>query len=184
MRDEKLNRPVTPKRSATRAAMHARRLCDSCEANQQLIYQIMSDYIRDEKDPEYQHSIETADAYKAKLHEKHPLCDACQAKIDALVAEQKAVLQQRQRDATMSSAEQIPRLPSLPVCLCRTTLWSLCHLGTFLLCLYVHYYPPQYRESDATNPVWSNFLSEVVIWYQAQPGLLPALDALVRRRLL
>ncbi|KAF7721117.1 hypothetical protein EC973_005381 [Apophysomyces ossiformis] len=50
----------------------------------------MSEYIRDESDPQFEYCMNTADQYKASLHAKYPLCNECQAKVDELLCDNDA----------------------------------------------------------------------------------------------
>ncbi|ORZ04259.1 Ima1 N-terminal domain-domain-containing protein [Absidia repens] len=129
-----------------------RTLCHGCQRNQTLIYQIMSDYIRDESDPDYDYYVKTADEYQQSLHNKYPLCDVCQEKIQVIVAEQRGSFRRRrineQRQRSLQSKTPT-RLTSLQYQL-HGSLWFTLHGSVLILCIFVIYYPPQPLETDMT----------------------------------
>ncbi|KAG0180308.1 tRNA (cytosine-5-)-methyltransferase [Apophysomyces sp. BC1021] len=112
MYDASLNHPVAPSRGY--AMVPSRTICESCQQNQTLIYQIMSDYIRDESDPEFEYYMNTADQYQASLHAKYPLCNDCQTEVDDLVAQQKLALRQRRINERVQQSRETkpPHKPS------------------------------------------------------------------------
>lgn len=88
------------------------------------------------QDPEYDFYVRTADDYQRSLHEKYPLCDDCQAKVDGIVAEQKAILQQRRfnEKLTRSMTTKAPRKPSFYEYISRGSLWVLLHVVFLFIC--------------------------------------------------
>ncbi|KAI9248299.1 Ima1 N-terminal domain-containing protein [Phascolomyces articulosus] len=162
MYDAKLNRTVTPIQDTSRK-FQTRRLCESCERNQALIYQIMSDYIRDENDPDYDYYLRTADDYKTSLHQKYALCDDCQLIVDEIVAEQKAALRQRRfnEKLTRSLTTKAPRKPSKFEYGSMGLLWIWLHGMTWLICFYAFWYPPiRHNEADLITDIkgsWEAF---------------------------
>ncbi|KAI8142887.1 Ima1 N-terminal domain-containing protein [Fennellomyces sp. T-0311] len=168
MYDSTLNQPVTPVRD-TSQNFQTRRLCESCERNQALIYQIMSDYIRDESDPDYNYYIRTADDYKASLHQKYPLCDNCQAKIDEIVAEQRATLRQRRFNEKLTRSQNTvaPRKPSKLQYRVLSVMWIGLHAMTLLVCLYAYWYPPirhgHISLSASAKRAWGSFAASVAL---------------------
>ncbi|KAI7848654.1 Ima1 N-terminal domain-containing protein [Circinella umbellata] len=168
MYDAKLNRTVTPIQDTSRK-FQTRRLCEACERNQALIYQIMSDYIRDENDPDYDYYVRTADDYKASLHQKYALCDDCQAIVDEIVIEQKAALRQRRfnEKLTRSLTTKAPRKPSKTEYRVSGLLWFWLHGMTWFICFYALWYPPIRRENtdlmaDITR-FWESSSTTIVI---------------------
>ncbi|KAI8328104.1 Ima1 N-terminal domain-containing protein [Chlamydoabsidia padenii] len=111
-------------RSASR-----RTLCDDCQHNQTLIYQFMSDYILDE----------------SSLHEKHPLCKDCQAKIQNIVAEQLATVSRRkineQRQRSLQSITPT-RLTSNQH-ICYGLVWLFLHCSFMIICAFAIFHPFQ-----------------------------------------
>ncbi|KAJ8657471.1 hypothetical protein O0I10_006773 [Lichtheimia ornata] len=171
MFDASLNRPITPVQTSTRSTStpsSSRMLCENCQRNQSLIYQIMSDYIRDENDPEYNFYVRTADDYQRSLHEKYPLCDDCQAKVDGIVAEQKAILQQRRfnEKLTRSMTTKAPRKPSFYEYISRGSLWVFIHVLFLFICAAAYRFPPTRPEptnvySDLATR-WHNIIAATV----------------------
>ncbi|KAJ2738984.1 hypothetical protein H4R23_000778 [Coemansia sp. Cherry 401B] len=63
--------------------------CSSCQRNQELICQILSAYLPDEDDPEYQDRYEHAEEYEQSLKRRYPVvCRLCQVKVDQRLQQQ------------------------------------------------------------------------------------------------
>ncbi|CAO3593819.1 unnamed protein product [Absidia cylindrospora] len=128
----------------------------------------MSDYIRDESDPDYDYYVKTADEYQQSLHNKYPLCNVCQEKIRIIVAEQRGSFRRRrineQRQRSLQSKTPT-RLTSLRYQV-YGSLWFTLHSSVLILCFFVIYYPPQPLETDMT------------LWVRISQWLAQARDAM------
>ncbi|KAI8388853.1 Ima1 N-terminal domain-containing protein [Radiomyces spectabilis] len=158
MYNASLNHPVTPiPQRHLPERRQSRTLCENCQSNQILIYQLMSEYIRDEDDPKYDYYVKTADAYKASLQEKNPLCEECQAKVENLLAEQRADLRRRRINEKLHRSLQTksPKRPSKFQYTMQGLLWFLSHSLTVLFCILAFLYP-RTQPNYTTNNQWTS----------------------------
>ncbi|KAI8076529.1 uncharacterized protein B0P05DRAFT_546237 [Gilbertella persicaria] len=128
-----------------------RTLCEECLAKQQLVYQLLSEYIPDEDDPSYESRCESADRYKAELHQRHKVCNECQAKINQLVQEQFITLRKKGANTNVlesqilaSKGQQIESLTRLKRCSLRLKMvcFVIVHITTIAFLLMAIQYPP------------------------------------------
>ncbi|KAJ2853047.1 hypothetical protein J3B02_003309 [Coemansia erecta] len=63
--------------------------CDGCQRNQELVRQILSSYLPDEDDPEFNDRLGNAENYANQLRRRYPLvCGSCQRRVDERLQQQ------------------------------------------------------------------------------------------------
>ncbi|KAJ1679370.1 hypothetical protein EV182_002194 [Spiromyces aspiralis] len=64
-------------------------LCKTCVRNQQIVRQLLSDYLPDEKSPGYKEALHKAKEYQRSIEDRYPLvCDKCQEKVQTRLDQQ------------------------------------------------------------------------------------------------
>ncbi|KAH7106781.1 Ima1 N-terminal domain-containing protein [Auriculariales sp. MPI-PUGE-AT-0066] len=116
--------------------------CRTCQTNQTLLINLLSNYLPEPKDPDYNSLLEQFPAYKTSLEQRYPpVCRACQASVDEELQKRNqmarsAVLGGRLRETRKIQTERITR-QSQPrdvwLWRVRGTLWVLTELGTIIL---------------------------------------------------
>ncbi|KAJ2081575.1 hypothetical protein H4R24_002251 [Coemansia sp. RSA 988] len=122
--------------------------CSSCQRNQELVCQILSAYLPDEDDPEYQSRFERADEYAQSLKRRYPMvCRACQIKVDERLQTQAQWMYRRELGSALHRSDSARKLaPRILPTLRRKRMvaaWVLCAavaLITCLLCAWAWYY--------------------------------------------
>ncbi|SAM03052.1 hypothetical protein [Absidia glauca] len=144
-----------------------RTLCDSCQRSQIRIYQYLSDYLSDENDPNYSKLLENADSYQQSLHEKNPLCDECQKKVQDVKSEQRDTMRRRrlneQRDRSLHTKTPI-RLTKKQYYR-HGFLFVFLHSTVFVLCILVYFWPPRSLKHEiVTIPLrkWLVFAADFI----------------------
>ncbi|KAI8099244.1 Ima1 N-terminal domain-containing protein [Halteromyces radiatus] len=131
--------------STTMPTKDQRTLCENCQRNQILIYQFMSEYLRDENDADYDYRVQHAREYQESLNNKHPLCAECQDKLQDVLAEQRDSLRRlkinEKRQLSMQS--KIPTRISLSQYRWYASFWLILHSSVLFLCIFAVFYPPQ-----------------------------------------
>ncbi|KAF2737358.1 hypothetical protein EJ04DRAFT_126797 [Polyplosphaeria fusca] len=60
--------------------------CDDCLQNQAIVNRLLSEYIPDESDPDYDRFVNTVDAYKGELETKYPpVCEKCSPHVREMI---------------------------------------------------------------------------------------------------
>ncbi|KAI9322559.1 hypothetical protein BX666DRAFT_1896198 [Dichotomocladium elegans] len=168
MEDSSLNatvKPVLSKDTNPLIPPISNKICQGCQKNQMMIYKIMSDYIPDESDPNYDYYLDTANDYKHSLDEKYPICDSCKSTVDSAIAKLVETLQQKQlggiqperlrsSEQESSRAETIqarrmntPRKLSSREDRWRMNLWILTHGLVLLFCVHACFFPQPASDS-------------------------------------
>ncbi|KAF8933449.1 hypothetical protein BGZ47_010867 [Haplosporangium gracile] len=79
--------------------------CDKCSSNQRVIYQLLSNYIPDEDDENYEAFLENADAYRRQVEERYPLaCSDCLDKVQQKLSQQNYRIKSSLLNATLSKS--------------------------------------------------------------------------------
>ncbi|PIA16483.1 hypothetical protein COEREDRAFT_81157 [Coemansia reversa NRRL 1564] len=121
--------------------------CSSCQRNQELVCQILSGYLPDEDDYEYQSRFERADEYAQSLKRRYPMvCRACQIKVDERLRTQAQWMYRRELGSALHRSESARKLaPRILPTLRRKRMvvaWILCAavaIITCFLCTWVWY---------------------------------------------
>ncbi|OBZ85645.1 Integral inner nuclear membrane protein ima1 [Choanephora cucurbitarum] len=142
--------PKTHTSTNRRTASTGNSLCESCQNKQGLIYHLLSEYIPDENDPDYQFKCDNAHNYEKELHRRHPICDDCQQKITGIVEDQYKVLKMRQVNENMSASQIYEEKadsfirPKTCTLWIKGTVFCLVHATTIgILWMAIWYYPYQ-----------------------------------------
>ncbi|KAJ2794386.1 hypothetical protein H4R20_006243, partial [Coemansia guatemalensis] len=114
--------------------------CSSCQRNQELVCQILSAYLPDEDDPEYQDRFERADEYAQLLKRRYPMvCRACQIKVDERLRTQAQWMYRRELGSALHRSESARKLaPRILPTLRRKRMvaaWILCAAVALVACL-------------------------------------------------
>ncbi|KAG9068916.1 hypothetical protein KI688_011212 [Linnemannia hyalina] len=79
--------------------------CDKCSSNQRVIYQLLSNYIPDEDDENYEAFFENADAYRRQVEERYPLaCSDCLDRVQRRLSQQNYRIKSSLLNATLSKS--------------------------------------------------------------------------------
>ncbi|KAH7032297.1 Ima1 N-terminal domain-containing protein [Linnemannia elongata] len=79
--------------------------CDKCSSNQRVIYQLLSNYIPDEDDENYEAFFENADAYRRQVEERYPLvCSDCLDRVQQRLSQQNYRIKSSLLNATLSKS--------------------------------------------------------------------------------
>ncbi|EJD45798.1 hypothetical protein AURDEDRAFT_184695 [Auricularia subglabra TFB-10046 SS5] len=116
--------------------------CRSCQTNQMLLLNLMSNYLPEPEDPCYDSLVEQLPAYQESLHQRYPpVCKDCQGTVDEQLKSKQymartAALGARLKQTKRLEAERIAK-PDLPrdvvVWRVRGALWVTSELYTLLL---------------------------------------------------
>ncbi|KAJ2498836.1 hypothetical protein GGH96_003983 [Coemansia sp. RSA 1972] len=89
--------------------------CPTCQRNQELVCQILSAYLPDESDPEYQNQYECADEYAESLKRRYPVvCRSCQVKVDRKLQMQAQWMYRRELASALHRSESVRKFsPSI-----------------------------------------------------------------------
>ncbi|KAJ2233977.1 hypothetical protein IWW45_003774 [Coemansia sp. RSA 485] len=88
-RDEMYKEAPVPVQHTRFEEKKARVFCSSCQRNQELVCQILSSYLPDEEDPEYNDRLQNAEKYASQLRRRYPLvCRNCQSRVDERLQQQ------------------------------------------------------------------------------------------------
>lgn len=93
--------------------------CRSCQTNQMLLLNLMSNYLPDPEDPSYDSLVEQLPAYQESLHQRYPpVCKDCQGTVDEQLKSKQymartAALGARLKQTKRLEAERIAK-PDLP----------------------------------------------------------------------
>ncbi|KAJ2481545.1 hypothetical protein IWW56_001664 [Coemansia sp. RSA 2131] len=115
--------------------------CPTCQRNQELVCQILSAYLPDESDPEYQNQYECADEYAESLKRRYPVvCRSCQVKVDRKLQMQAQWMYRRELASALHRSESVrkfaPSIRPQPT-LRRKRLvatWVVCALVALVAC--------------------------------------------------
>ncbi|KAE9408267.1 hypothetical protein BT96DRAFT_1030994 [Gymnopus androsaceus JB14] len=158
--------------------------CHTCETNQHLVLNLLSNYLPSPASPEYQKRLEMLPQYTESLHERYPqVCDSCllrvedeirrkddMARAQALggwLKQTKGKARQRRVSATLQERETLPK--ALFMWRIRGCLW-----GTTLLLFITGYfavlfdYRPFHRLSPL-QPVFPLFMVLSILWTAWDP---------------
>ncbi|KAJ2313777.1 hypothetical protein IWW54_001308 [Coemansia sp. RSA 2705] len=109
--------------------------CSSCQRNQELICQILSAYLPDEDDPEYQDRYEHAEEYEQSLKRRYPVvCRSCQVKVDQRLQQQSQWMYRRELASALHRSESArkfaPHMRPQPTLRRKrlVAMWALCAL--------------------------------------------------------
>ncbi|KAJ2327186.1 hypothetical protein GGI00_004532, partial [Coemansia sp. RSA 2681] len=81
--------------------------CSTCQRNQELVCQILSAYLPDEDDPEYDYRAQHAEDYARSLKKRYPLvCRACQSKVDDKLQQQAQWIYRRELASALQRSER------------------------------------------------------------------------------
>ncbi|CAO3571790.1 unnamed protein product [Mortierella alpina] len=79
--------------------------CEMCNGHQRVVYQLLSNYIPDEKDENYEAYYDNADTYRKQLEERYPLaCSACLDKVQKVLGKQNYQFKTTLLNATLSKS--------------------------------------------------------------------------------
>ncbi|KAJ2646822.1 hypothetical protein IW137_001494 [Coemansia sp. RSA 1287] len=115
--------------------------CPTCQRNQELVCQILSAYLPDESDAEYQTQYECADEYAESLKRRYPVvCRSCQVKVDRKLQMQAQWMYRRELASALHRSESVrkfaPRIRPQPT-LRRKWLvatWVVCAAVALVAC--------------------------------------------------
>ncbi|KAJ2308346.1 hypothetical protein IWW55_000492 [Coemansia sp. RSA 2706] len=115
--------------------------CSSCQRNQELICQILSAYLPDEDDPEYQDRYEHAEEYEQSLKRRYPVvCRSCQVKVDQRLQQQSQWMYRRELASALHRSESArkfaPHMRPQPTLRRKrlVAMWALCALVALVAC--------------------------------------------------
>ncbi|KAG0019764.1 hypothetical protein BGZ80_005305 [Entomortierella chlamydospora] len=79
--------------------------CEICNGHQRVVYQLLSNYIPDEEDENYDAYYENADTYKRQLEERYPMaCAKCMEKVQKELAQQNYRIKSSLLNATLNKS--------------------------------------------------------------------------------
>ncbi|KAF9400464.1 hypothetical protein BGX21_004240 [Mortierella sp. AD011] len=79
--------------------------CEMCNGHQRVVYQLLSNYIPDEEDENYDAYYENADTYKRQLEERYPMaCAKCMEKVQKELAQQNYRIKSSLLNATLNKS--------------------------------------------------------------------------------
>ncbi|KAI8597965.1 Ima1 N-terminal domain-containing protein [Dissophora ornata] len=79
--------------------------CEMCNGHQRVVYQLLSNYIPDEEDENYEAYFENADNYRRQLEERYPLaCATCLDKVQKKLAQQNYRIKSGLLNSTLSKS--------------------------------------------------------------------------------
>ncbi|KAF9935765.1 hypothetical protein BGZ65_003020, partial [Modicella reniformis] len=79
--------------------------CDMCNGHQRVIYQLLSNYIPDEEDENYEAYYDNADNYRRQLEERYPLaCARCLDKVQKKLTQQNYRIKSSLLNVTLSKS--------------------------------------------------------------------------------
>ncbi|KAF9283269.1 hypothetical protein BGZ68_005453 [Mortierella alpina] len=79
--------------------------CEMCNGHQRVVYQLLSNYIPDENDDNYEAYYDNADTYRKQLEERYPLaCSACLDKVQKVLGKQNYQFKTTLLNATLSKS--------------------------------------------------------------------------------
>ncbi|GJJ71086.1 hypothetical protein EMPS_03436 [Entomortierella parvispora] len=79
--------------------------CDTCRGHQRVVYQLLSNYIPDEDDDNYQAFYDDADGYRQRVEERYPVaCAACAEKVQGILSRQNYKFKSSLLNSTLSKS--------------------------------------------------------------------------------
>ncbi|KAK3847088.1 MAG: Ima1 N-terminal domain-containing protein [Linnemannia gamsii] len=82
--------------------------CDMCSGHQRVVYQLLSNYIPDEDDENYDAFFENAESYRRQLEERYPLaCSNCLDKVQKKLSQQNYRIKSSLLNATLSKSRGV-----------------------------------------------------------------------------
>ncbi|KAF9917350.1 hypothetical protein BX616_001293 [Lobosporangium transversale] len=79
--------------------------CEMCSGHQRVVYQLLSNYIPDEEDENYEAYYDSAETYRRQLEERYPLaCVRCLDKVQKELAQQGHQIKSSLLNATLSKS--------------------------------------------------------------------------------
>ncbi|KAJ2507801.1 hypothetical protein IWW47_000931 [Coemansia sp. RSA 2052] len=110
--------------------------CSTCQRNQELVCQILSAYLPDEDDPEYDYRAQHAEDYARSLKKRYPLvCRACQSKVDDKLQQQAQWIYRRELASALQRSERARK--HAPLMQPQPTLRRKGMVATWLVCALV-----------------------------------------------
>ncbi|KAI7816739.1 Ima1 N-terminal domain-containing protein [Gamsiella multidivaricata] len=106
--------------------------CEMCNGHQRIVYQLLSNYIPDEEDENYETYYGNADTYRRQLEERYPLaCANCLDKVHKELAQQNYRIKSSLLNSTLSKSRgdhirPTRKYPSLPWLLTGFS-WTFAH---------------------------------------------------------
>ncbi|KAF9562532.1 hypothetical protein EC968_005202 [Mortierella alpina] len=86
--------------------------CEMCNGHQRVVYQLLSNYIPDENDENYEAYYDNADTYRKQLEERYPLaCSSCLDKVQKVLGKQNYQFKTTLLNATLSKSRGDPIEP-------------------------------------------------------------------------
>ncbi|KIM24127.1 hypothetical protein M408DRAFT_11129 [Serendipita vermifera MAFF 305830] len=109
------SRRATPSKTAIPTTVEQSVFCRECTINQQLVTNMLANYLPLPEDPNYQALLETLPDYKASLETRYPLvCEQCLPLVEEKLIKKEHMAKSKALGGWMNAKQGTPRRPGLP----------------------------------------------------------------------